>query len=56
MEEGMGEGLNDIEYIREILNKLAENMDVLKEKDRQRLQKISEEIDKLILDYLKKHK
>lgn len=45
-------GKSDIESLREILNKLSENMDVLDEKGRQLLQKTSEEMDKLLLEYM----
>jgi hypothetical protein len=45
-------GKSDIESLREILNKLSENMDVLDEKGRQLLQKTSEEMDRLLLEYM----
>jgi hypothetical protein len=44
---------SDIERLREILNKLAENINILDVKDKLILQKLSEEMDKLVLDYIK---
>lgn len=49
----MGEGLSDLEKKREALNKLAEKIGDLNEEDESLLQKISEEMDMLVIDYLK---
>jgi len=43
----------DIESLRTTLNKLAENINILDIKDKQMLQKLSEDMDILILDYIK---
>lgn len=50
----MWKEIKDIEQMRKILNKLAENIDTLNEKDRQELQQISEAMDNLILEYIKR--
>lgn len=52
----MKETLNTLEKKREILNKLVENIDGLLERDKFFLQQISEEMDILILDYIKNSK
>jgi archaellum component FlaC len=57
-EEDMGEELNNLEKKREILNKLVENISNLDNEDKSLLQQVSEEVDMLILNYIKncKHK
>jgi len=49
----MKEGLNNLEKKRAILNKLVENIDDLNDDIKSSLQQISEEVDILILDYIK---
>lgn len=46
----------EIEIMREILNKLIININFLNKSDRDILQEISEKIDKLIVDYLQESK
>ena len=53
MEEAMKQELNNLEKKREILNKLVENIDDLDAESKILLQEISEEVDILILEYIK---
>lgn len=53
MEEDMEEKLNNLEKKRELLNNLVENIADLNGEDKSLLQEISEEMDILILDYIK---
>jgi hypothetical protein len=46
----------EIEIMREILNKLIININFLNKSDRDILQEISEKMDKLIVDYLQESK
>lgn len=46
----------EIELMREILNKLIININFLNKSDRDILQEISEKMDKLIVDYLQESK
>ncbi|MNC81051.1 MULTISPECIES: hypothetical protein [Clostridium] len=46
----------EIEVMREILNKLIININFLNKSDRDILQEISEKMDKLIVDYLQESK
>lgn len=47
---------SDIEDLRQILNKLTINIDILDINEKLILQKLSEEMDTLILDYIKNNK
>jgi hypothetical protein len=44
--------IRDLEKKREVLNKLAENIEVLDINQKNILQQISEEMDMLIIDYI----
>lgn len=44
--------IRDLEKKREVLNKLAENIEVLDINQKNILQQISEEMDRLIIDYI----
>lgn len=54
MEDSARVNSNDMDNKREILNKLSKNIDSFNENDKNLLQQISEEMDKLILEYIEK--
>ncbi len=51
----MEKELNSLEKKREILNKLVENINILDGEGKSLLQQVSEEVDMLILDYIKNY-
>lgn len=51
----MSEELIRLEKKREILNELVKNINILDYEEKKFLQQISEEVDKLILNYIKNY-
>lgn len=49
----MKKEFKELEKKREVLNELAENIDILDMKEKSILKQVSEEMDILILDYIK---